>query len=570
MIDVTEITNFYDGPLAAGSRALESGAWEEAEGLFRSALAVQATPEGWEGLGLALWWLNRLDAAFEARERAYPLYRSAGDRRSAARVALWLAWDYLGVRGQMAVANGWLGRAHSLLDDLQPCSEHGWLALREAENAILWAEDPVTARKLAVRGTEIGRALGLIDMEMYGLALEGFAMVSEGEVNDGMRRLDEATMAAIGGEMNNRTAIGSTCCCLIFACERVFDYDRAMQWCIRLKEYCERIAYVPMLGVCRSHHAGVLIWSGAWGEAELELTEAARTLQATRPAFVAEAVARLGYLRYRQGRLDEAVSLFEQVLFFPSAQLGLGWLALDLGEAQTALDHAERYLRRIPRENRTERVRGLELIARANLSLGNLTEAQGALDELMEIAGRVGTGPLLAIANFSAGVAASTTGDHESARSLLEDAVDLFGRSGAPFEMGQARIALAMSLEALGRLPSAEREAQAALIAFRELGAERQVARAEAVLGHIRHLRGDALQGVPIQQPNREAGPELLSPRQKEVLRLIAQGLGDAEIADKLTLSRHTVHRHVTNILTRLDVRSRAAAIAYAARENLL
>ncbi len=562
MIDVTELAKFDDPSLAAGSEALESGAWEEAEGHFRQALARRETPEAWEGLGAALWWLNRLDDAFEARERAFPMYRSKGDRRSAARVAIWLGWDYLGVRGQMAVANGWLQRAHTLLDGLEPGSEHGWLALREAENAILWAEDPITARKLAAQGVEIGRALGLIDMEMFGLALEGFVMVSEGDLRGGMRRLDEATTAAVGGEMSNRTAIGSTCCCLIFACERVFDYDRAIQWCDRLKDYCERIGYAPLLGVCLSHHAGVLLWSGAWREAETELAEAASTLQATRPAFLAEAVARLGYLRYRQGRLDEAVALFEQTLHFPPSQLGLGWLALDLGEARTALDHAERYLRRMPRENRTERVRGLELVARANLALGDLKEAQVALDELAEVANRIGTGPLLAIANLSAGVAAAAANDHERARSLLEDAVDLFIRSGAPFEMGQARVALATSLEALDRLPAAEREAQAALATFRELGAERQVARAEGLLNHLRRGRQ--------QQPEQTSGRQRLSARQQEVLKLIAQGFSDAEIAGKLSLSRHTVHRHVTNILARLDVRSRAAAIAYAAREKLI
>jgi DNA-binding CsgD family transcriptional regulator len=447
---------------------------------------------------------------------------------------------------------------------LAPGNEHGWLALRESENAILWAEDTAVARKLARRGVEIGRELGQIDMQMYGLALEGLALVSEGDVSGGMRLLDEAAAAAVGGEMSNRTAIGSTCCCLIFACERILDYDRAIQWCDRLKEYCERIGYVPMLGVCRSHHAGVLLWAGEWVEAESELAEASRLLQATRPAFAAEAVARLGYLRYRQGRLDEAVSLFDQVLYFPPAQLGLGWLALDLGEAQTALDHAERYLRHVPRENRTERVRGLELVARANLVLGNMHDAQIALGELLGIARAIGTGPLLAIATLTAGVAAATENDHERARSLLEDAVDLFGRSGAPFEMGLARLALAMSLDALGRISAAEREAHAALVIYRELGAERQLARAETLLAHLRRL--SQTESEQASAGSRQA----LSPRQQDVLRLIAQGLSDQEIAEQLTLSQHTVHRHVTNILARLDVRSRAAAIAYAMREDLL
>src|SRR5947209_2578261 len=120
MIDITEIAEFHQQPLTAGSKALERGAWQEAESYFREALALQETPEAWEGIAVALWWLNRLDAAFEARERAYPMYRSAGASRSAARIAIWLAWDYIGVRGEMAVANGWLQRAHSLLDDLEP------------------------------------------------------------------------------------------------------------------------------------------------------------------------------------------------------------------------------------------------------------------------------------------------------------------------------------------------------------------------------------------------------------------------------------------------------------------
>jgi DNA-binding NarL/FixJ family response regulator len=242
--------------------------------------------------------------------------------------------------------------------------------------------------------------------------------------------------------------------------------------------------------------------------------------------------------------------------------VGLGWLALDLDEAQTALDHAERYLRRIPQENCTERVRGLELLSRAYLAVGDIDMAVTALNDLVEITREIGTGPVRAISFFTAGMVAAAEGDHESARSHLEDAVDLFARSGAPFELGQARIALAASLEALGRLPAAEREALAATTGLRELGAVREAARAEALLRRIR----EALKN----RPEDGRRPQLLSPREKEVLQLIAQGLGDQEIAEQLTLSKHTVHRHVTNILARLDVRSRAAAIAYAVHEGLL
>jgi DNA-binding NarL/FixJ family response regulator len=138
----------------------------------------------------------------------------------------------------------------------------------------------------------------------------------------------------------------------------------------------------------------------------------------------------------------------------------------------------------------------------------------------------------------------------------------LFARSGAPYEMGRARIALGQSLEALGRFPAAEREAQAAMLLLRELGAERQAAQAEALLKRLRHARR------PISNETLESG--LLSARQKEVLKLIAQGSSDQQIAEQLMLSPHTVHRHVTNILTRLHVPSRSAAVAYAAREGLI
>ena len=557
-MDVADATLFPAGRLSQGYAALERGAWADARAQFAAALAEQETPVAHEGLGLAAWWQNDLDAAFAARERAFTLYREAGDPRSAARMAVWLAWDYLGVRLQPAVANGWLQRAHSLLDDLPPGREHGWLLLREAENAILWENDAATAARLAVQGAAIGRAVGPVDLEMYGQALEGLALVAAGDVTAGMRRLDEATVAAVSGEMANRCAVGSTCCCLIFACERVHDYDRAAQWCARLQEYCERTGYVPMLGVCRTHYAGVLIWTGAWTRAEAELATARATLEATRPGMVPEAVAQLGLLRARQGRLDEAVHLLDGVAFFPPAQLGLGAIALELGDPEAALDHATRYLRRIPAGNRADRVGGLELQARACLALGRLDDAASAAAELATAADAFATDPLRAATALIAGLLAAARGEPEPARRHLEDAADLYTRAGAPFEAAGARLALAATLADLGRRPAALREARAAQDAFDALGAARAATRAAALLRRL----DPAAPVAPLTAR--------LTARQRDVLRLVAQGLADQEIAARLTLSPHTVHRHITNILARLDVASRAAAVARAVRDGLI
>ena len=73
-------------------------------------------------------------------------------------------------------------------------------------------------------------------------------------------------------------------------------------------------------------------------------------------------------------------------------------------------------------------------------------------------------------------------------------------------------------------------------------------------------------------EPARESAPRPspLTAREREVIRLVARGLSNKEIASRLGLSEHTVHRHVGNILTRLDLPSRAAAVAYAAQSGLL
>lgn len=411
---------------------------------------------------MAAWWLDDAATTFDARERAYRLYRERGDRVAAARLARWLAWDYNAFRGEPAVANGWLQRAHRLLDGIDAGAEHGWLALREGEIALLLGNDTGKARDLAAKATELGQSLGVIDLEMVGLALEGLAFVSEGRVEEGMRRLDEATAAAVADELDDLNAVGAACCYLIFACERVRDYDRAAQWCDRVKEFCRRWRIRPLFAVCRTHYAAVLVWRGAWSEAEAELVSATRELEATRPAMAVEGLVRLAELRRRQGRREEAAELFRRVELHPLAQLGQAALALDRGEATSAVELVDRYLRRLSPEDRTERVPALELVVRAEAARGRLDEARQALAELEAIAARVGTDPLRAAASLAAGVVAAAEGEDERARRSLEDACELFQRSGAPFEAATTWVELAGVLARLGRQEAANVQARRA------------------------------------------------------------------------------------------------------------
>ena len=142
--------------LAAGRAALDAGAWQEAQHAFERLLAIDETPEALEGLGLAAWWLNLAEIVFDARERAFRAYRQRGDQKSAARMAVWLAWDSAAFRGEEGVAKGWLQRARRLLEGQPDSTEHAFLAARAAVFALLDDGDPDAAEPLALEAIRIG------------------------------------------------------------------------------------------------------------------------------------------------------------------------------------------------------------------------------------------------------------------------------------------------------------------------------------------------------------------------------------------------------------------------------
>jgi ATP/maltotriose-dependent transcriptional regulator MalT len=548
--------------LEAGRNALSRGAWEEARTSLESVVLDHESAEALESLSWAAWWLNDVDVVFDARVRAYRRYRELGSTRGAARMALWLASDYLDFREEAAVANGWRERARRLLSGLDECPEHGWLALFEGALALEMDSDPVTGADRGVRATTIGVRLGLIDIQMLGLAVEGLALVTQGRVREGMRRLDEAVTAAISGELQDFVSITMASCYVIYACERVRDYDREAQWCRRVEELAERLRISQLLGECRTKYGAILTWQGAWREAERQLARAGEDFAESRPGAAAESIARLADLRRQQGRLDEAQQLFRKVEFLPLASLGRAHLALDRGDVERAVDLAERALRSLAREDRTGKAPWLDVLARGRAAMGDRAASVSAVEELRSIADMVATDPLRAAASFAEGIALAATGEHETAARRFDEAVDRFAQCGAPFETARSRIELARSLHATGRAEAAIEEATQAMRTLSDLGAKHELARATTLIREM---------AAPLVAPRASAlGQSIITARQVGILRLVAEGLSDREIARRLVLSEHTVHRHVANILNRLGVPSRAAAVAQAKELGLL
>ncbi len=556
-----------DADLDAGWRALAGWDWREARQRFTAALENGETADAHEGLATALCWLGEMPAALQSYERAFVLYQQREARRDAARQAINLALEYAGSRGEDAVANGWLRRARRLLDGLEPGPEHAWLALWEGHLAFLFHDDLPTGRRRLAEGRELAQSLGRRDVELFATGLEGLTLVAEGRFADGLQRLDEAATAAATGELADVQAIGQAYCYMLRACELAHDFDRAGQWLEVAREGARRMRIDYRLSYCRAHHAAILIWRGAFEEAESELQAAARDLAPIAPVSLPETTARLGDLRRRQGRYDEAAALFARSEASPLASLGRAALALDQGNHDAAVDLVERYFRRLPAGDRIHRVPGLAILARAHCGRGELERAEGCVAELRAVSEDVGTEAIQATVRATEGLLAAAAGDLPTARARLEEAIDRFGDTAAPFEMGRTRIDLARVLHRLGNRGAAREELLAARAQLEEIGAHGESARVTALLQELGAEPAGEAAVTPGEDRRRVHG---LTPRQREVLRHVAQGLSNREIGERLYVSEFTVKRHIADILTRLDLPSRAAAATFAARHGIL
>ncbi len=540
----------------AGWADLSAGRWEAAGDAFRESLASEETPEALEGLSWSAWWLDDVEAVLDARRRAYALYRERGANASAARMATWVGADHFDFHGALAVTKGWLRRARRLLAEVEPGPDHGWLAFHVGYIASMEG-DTERGRQEAVRAAEIGRRFRVPDLEMLGLALEGSVLVGRAEVEEGMGCLDEAVVTALQAEATIPISRAWTCCFLVGACEAVRDYRRAFEWCDRIAEFAERYGSLYMLGFCRSHYGAVHMWAGRWEVAEFQLEEAVRAYTGSRPPFVSDPLAKLAELHRRKGEWERAEELLDQ-MGAGSVPLCRARLALDRGEPRRALELVDRVLRQLPRQSRMKRFAALEIVVRARVENGTHDLAAEALIELKEIAGRVGTEPLRAAVDMAEGVLAAAVGEPERATRLLEGAGDAFERSGAPFEAAQARLALASTLFGLHRTDLARRQATTCLKCFEALGAAADVREARRLIDLI---NGGDTSATTLPRITR---------REREVLRWVAEGLTNRQVGARLSVSEHTIHRHVTNILRKLDLPSRAAAAAHAVRAGLL
>ena len=534
-----------DELLRLGREALAAADWARARAFFEQAAESAESAEILAGLGEALQFGGEYARAIELKERAFAEYERRGLRAEAAELARWLAFLYASVHGNVAAANGWMARAESALEGVEECAAHGWLTLDLAP----WISDASERAQLAHAAIEIARRYSDKDLEFDAMSLLGEAYVASGRVAEGMTLLDQTMAAVAAGEVVGVGPTGEIYCRLLSACERASDIRRAEQWLETATRFAAWGDFVPP--TCRAHYGGILIARGRWEEAERELLAAVRTFETGYWASQLYPLLRLADLRVRQGRLEEAERLLEGIDWHSSAKRSLARIALARGELALAEDLARLCLEStLPSDPDCAQLVGL--LVEVQIARGDVAAAEATLDQLVANSGGDRT---RAIAMLAQGRIRAARGD-EQARADFQAAVESFSTVGLTLEAGQARVALARALAS--HAPAAAGvEARVALETFERLRAARDADAAAALLRDL---------GAPARTFPKGYGT--LTRRETEVLSLLAEGCSNAEIAERLYISRRTAEHHVARILSKLGLRNRAEATAYALRER--
>lgn len=461
--------------------AMERHAWREAFDAFRAEDAERPLdPDDLELMAQAAWWISHVDDCLDARERAYAAYLAAGQPRRAAYEAAWIARDNF-IRQRRTVGMSWARRAESLLEGVDEGVELAYLEQLRSSIAA-GAGELEAAAGHAARAVELGAAHGDRDIQARALTNQGEALILLGRVEEGMSLIDEATVAAVGGELSPM-ATGIVYCNTISSCSEITDVRRAAEWTEAAKRWCERQAISGFPGLCRVHRASIVRLRGAWGEAEREARVAAEELtQHSTLTYAAAAFNEVGEIRLRMGDLTAAESAFRQAdELGRSPQPGMAYLHLARGDLATARSQIDRALETtLPAAHRA---RLLPASVEIGLAAGDLDVARAAADELQVIAEGFRTDLMRAEAATASGAVLAAGSDPRAGVERLREAIRLWRDLEAPYEAARARELLGRAYRGLGDEPAARQELESARASLVRLGAALDVRRVSLALG---------------------------------------------------------------------------------------
>ncbi len=533
--------------------ASAKGAWAAAYTELLAADADQPLePAQLQQLAVSAHCLGQDDAAVEAWARAHAAHLAAGDVEAAAMAASWCAFGLV-TRGEFALGSGWLGRAQALCEGHQLNGPATAFVQVQTAAAVMLSGDPAAALPLfeeSCRFAEGVRDDSVLTLSRLG---HGQCLIMLGQASEGVRLLDQVMVAVLADAVSPLVA-GLAYCAAIEMCQQVLDARRAQQWTAALTRWCDaQPDLVPYRGNCLVHRAEILTLHGAWPEAYVHAEHARDWLAAVVSGpTLGNAYYRLGELHRLRGEYEEAEEAYRTASQHGrETQPGLGLLRLAQGHIASATAAIRRAL-----DEATQPVARAPLLGaqvEAALTANDVETARAAAAALAILADDFGVPLLRAQALYAQGAVCLADRDPRAALAALRSAWSVWQELEAPYDAARARVLLGLACRELGDADTAEMEFDAARWVFRELGAAPDLAQVEKL-----STRSPA------------AVPGGLSLREVQVLRLVAAGKSNRAIADVLFLSEKTVHRHLSNIFSKLDVSSRSAATAYAFQHNVV
>lgn len=542
-----------DAALRQARDSFDRSAWGEAyEGLAAADGRGPLASEDLERLAIAAQLLGRPDESASAGARAHLEAIREGDVERGVRCAIWLGMALM-QRGEMAQAGGWLARAARLIEETgYDGVERGSLLVPQALQSLM-AGEPAAALAIFEQVAVIAERYGDRDLLTLGRLGRGQSLIAMSDAARGVPLLDEAMTAVIAGDVSPIVA-GIVYCAVIEACQSLFDVRRAQEWTTALSRWCEgQPDLVPFRGNCLVYRAELMRFHGAWQDAADEAQRAREWLSRPPPEpAVGEALYQLAELDRLRGAFASAEATYREASSWERRpEPGLALLRLAQGDVDAAAASIRRALAEATDD--LARARLLEPQVEIALAAGDIAAARVAADGLASLAEAFGAPLLRAMADRSDGAVRLAEGDVDGALGVLRRAWDAWRDLDAPYEAARVRLLVGRACRELGDLHGAALEFEAAREVFERLRAAPDLARLERESAAFATRR-----------------PAGLSPREVEILRLIAAGNTNRAIAAAVGISERTVDRHVSNIFTKLDVSTRAAATAFAYEHDLV